>query len=257
MKLHCAICIKEEKEGNTVATTKRILIVHGEERIRKLLRSYLEREHVEVDETGLRHEAFEKVANMNYNIILLDVQLPDGDGFELCKHVQEKTSTPFVILTAEGTEEMRVQGLEMGADDYIVKPFSPTEVILRLKAILKRREPQGHPYSTAQTDNILQFPDLIINLDAHQVLVNHQEVSLTMKEYDLLVCLAVSPGIVQSREALLKKVWGYHNPGDGLRTIDSHIKRLRGKLQAASENAAAMIITVWGAGYKLETGDSK
>lgn len=239
-----------------MATNRKALIVDGEARTRQLLRFYLERENIEVDETGFRHGAFEKAVEKDYNIVLLDIQLPDGDGFELCKHVREFTSIPIVILTSEGAEEMRVRGLEMGADDYIVKPFSPTEVILRLKAILRRTEPQGYTYSMTQTDNLLQFPDLMINLDAHRVIVNHQEVHLTMKEYDLLVCLATSPGVVHSRETLLEKVWGYHNLGKGLRTIDSHMRRLRGKLQDASEKTADMIVTVWGVGYKLELGDS-
>lgn len=250
-------CVKEGKEVGMVDTTKKILIVDGEEKNRQLLHYYLEKERMEVDETEFRHEAFKKVVKKDYNIILLDVQLPDGDGFELCKHIRERTNTPFVILTAKGNEEMRVRGLETGAEDYIVKPFSPTEVILRLKAILRRTEPREYINPLVQTKNVLQFPDLIIDLDAYRVMVDHQEIYLTTTEYNLLVCLATSPGKVHSREVLLEKVWGYHALGDGLRTIDSHIKRLRGKLQEASEKAADMIVTVWGTGYKLESGNFK
>jgi two-component system response regulator ResD len=155
------------------------------------------------------------------------------------------------MLTAKGEEVNRVQGFEVGTDDYIVKPFSPREVVLRVKALLRRSSSTGYMQAETTAKDVIVFSHLTIDNDAHRVLADNKEVSLTPKEYELLYFLAKSPDKVFDREQLLKEVWHYEFFGD-LRTVDTHVKRLREKLNRISENAAKMIVTVWGVGYKFE-----
>ena len=159
--------------------------------------------------------------------------------------------TPIILLTAKGEEANRVEGFELGADDYIVKPFSPREVVLRVKALLKRSAAFAPVQGTSTSKDIVVFPHLTIDHDAHRVTADGVEVSLTPKEYELLYFLAKAPDKVFDREQLLKEVWHYDFFGD-LRTVDTHVKRLREKLNRVSEKSAKMIVTVWGVGYKFE-----
>jgi two-component system, OmpR family, response regulator ResD len=229
----------------------RILIVDDEERIRRLLKMYLERENYLIDEAEDGNEALEKAFANEYDIILLDLMMPGKDGIEVCRELREKKATPVIMLTAKGEEVNRVQGFEVGTDDYIVKPFSPREVVLRVKALLRRSSKTSFIQTETVTKDIIVFPHLTIDNDAHRVLADGKEVSLTPKEYELLFFLAKSPDKVFDREQLLKEVWHYEFFGD-LRTVDTHVKRLREKLNKVSENASKMIITVWGVGYKFE-----
>lgn len=229
----------------------RILIVDDEERIRRLLKMYLERENYLIDEAEDGNEALEKAFSNEYDIILLDLMMPGKDGIEVCRELREKKATPVIMLTAKGEEVNRVQGFEVGTDDYIVKPFSPREVVLRVKALLRRSSKTSFIQTETVTKDIIVFPHLTIDNDAHRVLADGKEVSLTPKEYELLFFLAKSPDKVFDREQLLKEVWHYEFFGD-LRTVDTHVKRLREKLNKVSENASKMIITVWGVGYKFE-----
>jgi len=229
----------------------RILVVDDEERIRRLLKMYLEKEGYEIDEAEDGETALSLAMNRDYALILLDVMLPGIDGIEVCTRLRQVKATPVVMLTAKGEEMNRVQGFEVGADDYVVKPFSPREVIYRVKAILRRSSATAFLTKEMNTSNSIVFPQLIIEHDAHRVTAGGQEVSLTPKEYELLHYLAVSPDKVFSREELLKDVWNYEFFGD-LRTVDTHVKRLREKLNKVSSEAASMITTVWGVGYKLE-----
>jgi two-component system, OmpR family, response regulator ResD len=228
-----------------------ILVVDDEERIRRLLRMYLEKEGYEIDEAEDGETALEKASHTNYDLVLLDVMLPGIDGVEVCAKLRQVKSTPVIMLTAKGEETNRVQGFEAGADDYVVKPFSPREVIYRVKAILRRSSATAFLSKDTYSSNNIVFPHLVIEHDAHRVSADGQEVALTPKEYELLHFLAVSPDKVFSREELLKDVWNYEFFGD-LRTVDTHVKRLREKLNKVSVDAAAMITTVWGVGYKLE-----
>ncbi|GBF11577.1 MAG: response regulator transcription factor [Tepidibacillus sp.] len=229
-----------------------VLIVDDEERIRRLLKMYLEREGFKIDEAEDGTTALEKALKANYDLILLDLMLPGMDGIEVCQSLREKKSTPVIMLTAKGEESNRVHGFEVGADDYVVKPFSPREVVYRVKAVLKRASTTAYlTTSPTKTSNMIVFDDLVIDHDAHRVTANGIEINLTPKEYELLHYLASSPDKVFSREELLKEVWNYEFFGD-LRTVDTHIKRLREKLNKVSVNAAKMIGTVWGVGYKLE-----
>ena len=229
----------------------RILIVDDEERIRRLLRMYLERENYVIEEAEDGNEALEKAFTNDFDVILLDLMMPGKDGIEVCRELREKKTTPVIMLTAKGEEVNRVQGFEVGTDDYIVKPFSPREVVLRVKALLRRSSKTSFVQNETVTKDIIVFPHLTIDNDAHRVIADGKEVSLTPKEYELLFFLAKSPDKVFDREQLLKEVWHYEFFGD-LRTVDTHVKRLREKLNKVSENASKMIITVWGVGYKFE-----
>ena len=229
----------------------RILVVDDEERIRKLLRMYLERENYEIEEAENGEEALEIATEDDFDLILLDLMLPGMDGIEVCQQMREQKATPVIMLTAKGEEANRVQGFEVGADDYITKPFSPREVVLRVKALLRRSSTTKFLQTETTTKNVIVFPYLTIDHDAHRVLAEDQIINLTPKEYELLYYLAKAPDKVFSREELLKDVWNYEFFGD-LRTVDTHVKRLREKLNKVSPNAAGMISTVWGVGYKFE-----
>jgi len=228
-----------------------ILVVDDEERIRRLLKMYLEKEGFTIDEAEDGESALQLAVENEYDLILLDVMLPGIDGTEVCSRLRQVKTTPVIMLTAKGEETNRVQGFESGADDYVVKPFSPREVIYRVKAILRRSNMVVSSTGKTASDHDLIFNYLKIENDAHRVTAGGREVQLTPKEYELLHYLASSPDKVFSREDLLKDVWNYEFFGD-LRTVDTHVKRLREKLNKASEDAAAMITTVWVFGYKLE-----
>lgn len=229
----------------------RILVVDDEERIRRLLKMYLEKEGYIIEEAEDGETALQKSLESEFDLILLDVMLPGIDGVEVCTRLRQSKATPVIMLTAKGEEINRVQGFEVGADDYVVKPFSPREVIYRVKAILRRSSATAFLSKEANSSNNIVFPHLLIEHDAHRVTAGGQEVGLTPKEYELLHYLAVSPDKVFSREELLKDVWNYEFFGD-LRTVDTHVKRLREKLNKVSPESATMITTVWGVGYKLE-----
>lgn len=229
----------------------KILVVDDEERIRRLLKMYLERENYDVEDAENGEIALRMAVENEYDLILLDIMMPGMDGIEVCQELRKFKATPIIMLTAKGEEANRVQGFEAGTDDYIVKPFSPREVVLRVKALLRRASSTKFLQTETSTKDVLVFPHLTIDNDAHRVTVNGTEISLTPKEYELLYYLAQSPDKVFAREQLLKDVWNYEFFGD-LRTVDTHIKRLREKLNRISPEAAAMISTVWGVGYKFE-----
>jgi two-component system, OmpR family, response regulator ResD len=237
--------------GVSMDNQVKILVVDDEERIRRLLKMYLEREDYIVEEAEDGTEALSKAFENDYDVILLDVMMPGKDGIEVCRELREKKSTPVIMLTAKGEELNRIQGFEVGTDDYIVKPFSPREVMLRVKALLRRSSQTSYLQTETVTKDVIVFPHLSIDNDAHRVMADGKEISLTPKEYELLLFLAKTPDKVFDREHLLKEVWHYEFFGD-LRTVDTHVKRLREKLNTVSENAARMIVTVWGVGYKFE-----
>ena len=231
--------------------TNEILIVDDEDRIRRLLKLYLERESFTIHEASDGREAYELAMENDYACILLDLMLPEMDGIEMSSKLREHKDTPIIMLTAKGEETNRVEGFESGADDYIVKPFSPREVVLRVKALLRRTQTSKPEQSEPHARDIIEFNHLVIDNDAHRVLADNEQVNLTPKEYELLIYLAKTPNKVFDREQLLKDVWHYEFYGD-LRTVDTHVKRLREKLNRVSNDAAQMIQTVWGVGYKFE-----
>jgi len=187
----------------------RILIVDDEDRIRRLLRMYLERENYEIDEADNGNDALEMALQNDYSCILLDLMMPGKDGIEVCNELREQKATPVIMLTAKGEETNRIQGFEAGTDDYIVKPFSPREVVLRVKALLRRTSQTEFSQTGASTRDIIVYPHLSIDHDAHRVMADGNEVNLTPKEYELLHFLAKSPDKVFDREHLLKEVWQY------------------------------------------------
>jgi DNA-binding response OmpR family regulator len=182
-------------------------------------------------------EALVELARHSVRIVVLDIGLPGMDGFEVCRAIRSRSSVPILIVTARDEEPDRVAGLELGADDYITKPFSPRELVARVKAILRRSEPMPR-------DPILTLGDIVVDLQGREVSVAGRPVELTAKEFDLLACLLENPGIVLSRDTLLDRAWGTTYPG-GTRTVDVHVGQLRRKLGRPS-----LIRTVRGAGYK-------
>lgn len=171
----------------------KILVVDDEERIRRLLRMYLERENYMIDEAEDGDTALKMALEKDYSCILLDIMMPGKDGIEVCQELHEKKMTPVIMLTAKGEEANRVEGFEVGADDYIVKPFSPREVVLRVKALLRRSLQTGFLSADTKAKDIVVFPHITIDNDAHRVTADGKEVNLTPKEYELLYFLAKSP----------------------------------------------------------------
>ncbi|MHB8172216.1 MAG: response regulator transcription factor [Thermincolia bacterium] len=228
-----------------------ILIVEDEERIRKLIRMFLEREGYRVEEAEHGGEALEKLAQGTFNLVILDLMMPEMDGWTACRKIRESNDLPIIMLTARGEEWDRVLGFELGADDYVVKPFSTRELVMRVKALL-RRASNGQIVKETN-EEVFAFPELVIKPESHKVLVANEDISLTPLEYDLLLFLAKHPSRVFTREQLLERVWGYDYFGE-LRTVDTHVKRLREKLAKAAPSVADYVATVWGVGYKFEVG---
>lgn len=222
-----------------------ILVVDDEAHIRELVRLYLEKDGFKVTGAADGEEALRKVKTLSPQLIILDIMLPKLDGWEVCREVRKTARTPIIMLTAKGEEFDKVLGLELGADDYLTKPFSPRELVARVKAILRRTVPDE---LSAAGDKII-LPGLVIDQSAREVKVAGQEVPLTPKEFDLFWFLARHPAKVFTREQLLTAVWGYDYYGD-LRTVDTHIKRLREKVE--KDGAAYHVRTIWGVGYKFE-----
>ncbi len=229
-----------------LAKTGPVLIVDDEENIREVLKLYLTKEGYQVETAVDGEEALAKIRDVNPQLIVLDLMLPKKDGWEVCREVRKESSIPIIMLTAKGEEMDRVLGLELGADDYLSKPFSPRELVARIRAVLRRTGSAAN--STAEVPEILTFPGLMINYTSHKVLVNSREVEFTRKEFELLWFLARNEKRLFTREQLLENVWGYEYAGD-TRTLNTHIQRIREKL---GEPCSRYIITVWGIGYKFE-----
>ncbi|HZU65971.1 MAG TPA: response regulator transcription factor [Ktedonobacteraceae bacterium] len=243
----------------------KILIIEDEANIAQVLRLYLEQANYTVLVASDGVAGLELHAREHPDLVILDLMLPALDGMEVCRRIRAWANTPILMLTARQGEEDRIAGLELGADDYLVKPFSPREVVSRVKAILRRTAVQVPAMSgasengaaapdkgkIAESGEHLHFGGLHINVPARRVEVRGQDVPLTAKEFDLLVTLASSPDRVFTRESLLDQIWGYTYLGDG-RTVDVHVGTLRKKIEgAAGSEAAHMIKTVWGVGYKF------
>lgn len=222
---------------------KKILIADDSDKIRHILNEYLVKEGYEVIQARDGNEALDAFAQNSFVMILLDVMMPFKDGFEVCKTIRETSNVPIIMITARGDDYDRIMGLDMGADDYVVKPFVPAEVMARIRAILRRIGPSN-------THNRITYDTLCVNLDDFEVTVSNQPVSLTKKEIEILWTMMQHPNQVFSRDQLLDSVWGIDYYGD-FRTVDAHIKRLRAKL-SPYESETWSIATVWGVGYKFE-----
>ena len=222
---------------------KKILIVEDEANIRELLRLYLEREGYTVIEAENGVEGIKKWKSDKPDMLLLDVMMPVMDGWAVCKEIRAESDVPIIMLTAKGETADRVSGLEMGADDYIVKPLEMPEVIARVRAVFRRIAPDDAPEK-------LSFDNLVIDKQAYDLVIKGKRVDAPPKEIELLYFLASSPNRVFTRAQLLDDVWGFDYFGD-TRTVDVHVKRLREKLEGVSDKWE--LKTVWGVGYKFET----
>lgn len=223
-----------------------VLIADDEPQIREILSIYFKKEGFKVIEAADGAEALVQVQAGKPDIILLDIMMPVLDGLEVCKQVRKISDIPIIMLTAKDSDDDRILGLEIGADDYISKPFNTREVVARVKAVLRRTNAS----MSGQNKQVLEYPNLMINLSEYRVVAFGREITFTAKELELLWCLASNPGIVFSRNQLLEKIWGYTYYGD-TRTVDTHIKRVRHKLDIPPDSTWD-IMTVWGVGYKFE-----
>ncbi len=222
----------------------RILFVEDERSISEPFSKALAREGFEPHVAGTAARALELAESLEPDLILLDLHLPDGDGRDVCRTIRARSGVPIIILTARGTETDRIVGLELGADDYVVKPFSGAEVIARIRAVLRRAKPSAA--TTDAPEAPISIDDLHVDLAARRATLKQKELALSRKEFDLLAALVASRGRVMSRDQLLQKVWGYDYFGE-TRTVDVHVRRLRAKLGEHH----GLIETVLGAGYKL------
>lgn len=220
----------------------KILLVEDEAKMRELIRIAFRKENFETYEAVDGKQALNIFKNFHFDVIILDIMLPEIDGWTVCREIRKNSDVPIILLTARGEEFDKLFGFELGADDYIVKPFSPRELVARVKALMRRTENKSKDLSSQ-----FDIGDININTLSREVRVEGSLIILTNKEYELLLFLTTNQNIVFTREQLLLKVWGYEQYGDP-RTVDTHVKRIREKLG----NKSNYIITIWGVGYKLE-----
>ena len=216
----------------------KILVVDDEELIRSVIKEYLSLDGYQVDEAKDGVEAVEMASNIKYDLIIMDIMMPNKDGYQACKEIKQISDVPFIMLSARGEEYDKLIGFDLGIDDYVTKPFSPRELVARVKTIIKR---------TSGNSSKMIFEGLVIDDKAHDVYVDDKKVNLTPKEYELLKYFISNKNIALSREQLLTNIWGYDFYGDD-RTIDTHVKTLRNNLGEYRK----FIVTVRGMGYKFE-----
>lgn len=227
-----------------------VLIVDDDPNIRELLELYLEKEGYDCHHAADGDEAIAKAKLLQPALILLDIMLPKKDGWQVCREIRKTLSTPIIMITAKGEEPDKVTGLEIGADDYVTKPFSTKELMARIKAVMRRSQ----KLEMNEQEEEMKFGNLYMNMTQRLITINSVAVNLTPKETELLWFLAKNVNHVYSREQLLENVWGYEYFGDA-RTVDVHVKRLREKLNIA-EPIGWLIKTVWGVGYKFEVSEA-
>ena len=233
-----------------MAEKQRILIVDDDNNIAELISLYLTKECFETMIVNDGEEALRVFPEFKPNLVLLDLMLPGMDGYQVCREMRAQSPVPIIMLSAKGEVFDKVLGLELGADDYMIKPFDSKELVARVKAVLRRYQQAAVP-AAAQTDqqgDYVEYPDLIVNLTNYSVIYMGHSIEMPPKELELLYFLASSPNQVFTREQLLDHIWGYEYIGD-TRTVDVHIKRLREKIKDHSNWA---LTTVWGIGYKFE-----
>ncbi|WP_027399289.1 response regulator transcription factor [Anaerovorax odorimutans] len=226
-----------------------VLIADDNKQITSILEEYVKKEGYTSIIALDGEDALKKFQQNKPDILLLDVMMPKIDGFEICRQIRKTSSVPIIMITARGEDFEKIMGLDIGADDYIVKPFSPSEVMARIRAILRRINQKKE-----LTQQIFTFDNLSINLDEYTASINSQNILLTKKEIEILWTLATNKNRVFSRDSLLNTLWGYDYYGDN-RTVDSHIKRLRSKLDEY-DHPNWEIKTIWGVGYKFEVNSN-
>jgi DNA-binding response OmpR family regulator len=230
-----------------MATKQKILIVDDDNNIAELISLYLVKECFETKICNDGETAINTFDTFNPNLVLLDLMLPGIDGYQVCRELRTKSQVPIIMLSAKGEVFDKVLGLEMGADDYMEKPFDSKELVARVKAVLRRYKPQVAEPAESD-DKVVRYPDLEINMTNYSVTYMGERVDMPPKELELLYFLAASPNHVFTREQLLDQIWGYEYIGD-TRTVDVHIKRLREKL---NDHEGWRLATIWGIGYKFE-----
>lgn len=230
-----------------MAAKQKILIVDDDESIAELISLYLTKECFETRIVYDGETALKEFSSFAPNLILLDLMLPGVDGYQVCREVRAKSSVPIIMLSAKGEIFDKVLGLELGADDYMMKPFDSKELVARVKAVLRRYQP-AKPEGGASEIKCVNYPDLTVNLSNYSVIYKGSVVEMPPKELELLYFLCASPNQVFTREQLLDHIWGYEYIGD-TRTVDVHVKRLREKIK---DHESWSIATVWGIGYKFE-----
>jgi two-component system response regulator ResD len=235
-----------------LAEKDRVLIIEDGEQDRNLVKTLLEREGYEVIEAETGEKGLELLETAQPDLVILDLILPGVDGLEVCRRIRAKHEIPVIMVTAREEEVDTVVGLELGADDYVVKPYRTREFLARVRAMLRRAVITEK--AVAQKKHI-EFPSLEIDLPTRSVRLEGEEVHLTPKEFDLLFHLASQPRRVFTREDIVEEVWGYSTPGGDLRTVDTHVKRLRKKLEEGRDLNWSLA-TVWGVGYKFEISDN-
>lgn len=227
---------------------QKILIVDDDENIAELISLYLTKECFDTMMVHDGEEALTAFESYQPNLILLDLMLPGIDGYQVCREIRSKSQTPIIMLSAKGEVFDKVLGLELGADDYMMKPFDSKELVARVKAVLRRYQPAKSEEPPENKGKCVEYPGIIINLTNYSVMVDGNTVEMPPKELELLYFLASSPNQVFTREQLLDQIWGYEYIGD-TRTVDVHIKRLREKIK---DHPSWSLGTVWGIGYKFE-----
>lgn len=233
-----------------MAAKQRIMIVDDDENINELISLYLNKECFETKMVYDGESALKELSVFKPNLIILDLMLPGIDGYQVCREIRKTNNVPIIMLSAKGETFDKVLGLELGADDYMIKPFETKELVARVKAVLRRYHlPQTIADSDTSAQQCVQYPDLTINLSNYSVLYNGKNIEMPPKELELLYFLASSPNQVFTREQLLDHIWGYEYLGD-TRTVDVHIKRIREKIK---DHEHWGIETVWGIGYKFVT----
>ena len=231
---------------------KKILIADDNEDITDILSPYIEREGYEPIVAVDGEQALELFEKEQPVLVLLDIMMPKIDGYEVCRSIRKKSNVPIILVTARGEDFERVMGLDIGADDYIVKPFSPNEVMARVRAVL-RRVPENTVNMQTNSDKMLVVSNLVINMDEYAASINDVKIPLTKKEIETMWILGQNPNKVFTRDNLLDSLWGFDYFGDS-RTVDSHIKRLRAKIDK-EEHPHWRIKTIWGVGYKFEVDE--
>ena len=224
---------------------KKVLVIDDEKSIRDIIGEYLTEEGFEFVEAPDGIRGLEIFRSLSPDLVILDVMMPKMDGWKVCREIRSESVTPVIMLTARGEEYDKLFGFELGADDYMVKPFSPRELIARVKAVLTRGS-----VNERKDHEIIEIEDLRIDFDARSIYLGEEHLNLTPKEYDLLSFFVKNSGRVFSREQLLNQVWGYEFVGDA-RTVDTHVKMLRENLR----HHRNWIVTSWGVGYKFEAGE--
>lgn len=231
-----------------MVSKQKILIVDDDENIAELISLYLNKECFDTLMVYDGEDALSAFDTYRPNLILLDLMLPGIDGYQVCREIRSRSNTPIIMLSAKGEVFDKVLGLELGADDYIIKPFDSKEMVARVKAVLRRYQPVKPDAPAADRGKCVEYPGIVINLTNYSVMVDGVNVDMPPKELELLYFLASSPNQVFTREQLLDQIWGYEYIGD-TRTVDVHIKRLREKIK---DHSSWGLATVWGIGYKFE-----